>query len=626
MDRVKKLAPLFKLLGPRWVIFRVLYALQIKLGWFRLVCPAQAWPQVADAWRGNEPPLFTLSPTKYQAWLTEHPEVKQALIKDAEEICAGQSRWYSFTLYDLPSNWHRNPVSGEQCPSDLHWSQLGEFAYGDVKHIWEPARFGWAITLLRAYWLSEDRKYADTFWSHFDNWYKQNPPNQGIHWKCGQETAIRAMVLCFLFNGLKQRAATKDQLDRVRVVLLLSAQRIKANLAYAYSQSNNHGTSEATALYVIGRLFPSLPGAADWARAGKLGLKQQLKQLVYDDGSFSQHSNNYHRVMLQTVNLAVIVARQTKDTHFDSVCEQHARAAHYLAQACDPDTGMLPMNGGNDGAWIFPFSSTDYLDFRPSAAVAVALAEPGAAGKPLPFCGANWQEECLWFGTVIPSLETSPRREGACVRRTTDHALWLQRTLRLSIRATESYLHRPAHADQLHVDLFHNGLPVLVDAGSYSYNDGAWGDWFSGTSAHNTVVVDERDQMPRLSRFLFDHWHGTEQHDVSTRGGTFEFTDYKGVRHSRQIMLQARRVVIVDELSGPFSKAAVCWHVHPSQSCHETEDGVQIGNITMQFSNKTNWSTSWQADYYGSKQERPCIKVAISANQPVTTVILLPDV
>jgi asparagine synthase (glutamine-hydrolysing) len=61
---------------------------------------------------------------------------------------------------------------------------------------------------------------------------------------------------------------------------------------------------------------------------------------------------------------------------------------------------------------------------------------------------------------------------------------------------------RFSQIDMLHVDVFWRGHNVLVDAGSYLYNGPQrWHELFGGTSSHNTVGLDGRDQMLHYRRF-----------------------------------------------------------------------------------------------------------------------------
>jgi hypothetical protein len=63
---------------------------------------------------------------------------------------------------------------------------------------------------------------------------------------------------------------------------------------------------------------------------------------------------------------------------------------------------------------------------------------------------------------------------------------------------------RPAHADLLHVDLWHQGINLLADAGTYAYNLAEpWQNRLSSTLVHNTVNVADQDQMLRDGKFLW---------------------------------------------------------------------------------------------------------------------------
>jgi hypothetical protein len=60
------------------------------------------------------------------------------------------------------------------------------------------------------------------------------------------------------------------------------------------------------------------------------------------------------------------------------------------------------------------------------------------------------------------------------------------------------------HADALSVWLHVDGVPVLVDAGTYAYNGSPeTRRWFRGSAAHNTATVDGGNQSEPLGSFLW---------------------------------------------------------------------------------------------------------------------------
>ena len=93
-----------------------------------------------------------------------------------------------------------------------------------------------------------------------------------------------------------------------------------------------------------------------------------------------------------------------------------------------------------------------------------------------------WDEMSLWFG--LPASKKyyeTPRYLGDAI-----HGRESWGTLR-AVR----YRNRPSHADQLHFDLWWQGLNIARDAGTYLYNVAApWDNSLTHTSVHNTVSVD----------------------------------------------------------------------------------------------------------------------------------------
>lgn len=58
----------------------------------------------------------------------------------------------------------------------------------------------------------------------------------------------------------------------------------------------------------------------------------------------------------------------------------------------------------------------------------------------------------------------------------------------------QNFKSRPAHMDQQHIDLWHKGINVLCDNGTYSYASDL-GKALSSTIGHNTVKVSGIEQM-----------------------------------------------------------------------------------------------------------------------------------
>jgi len=513
-----------KVFGPTWLAYRLGYALRLRTGAFRYQLPATSWGEQPIAHFFRDPVLA--KPDHYLAYRREQGAqfffaaadrlCYQSLLKTwdgsgestvvaADKISQGVFSYFARTpvMIGCPPDWHRNPFSENAPQRDLHWSEIDDFAAGDIKLIWEPNRFSFAYTLVRAYWRTGDEHYAELFWQLVENWQQNNPPQRGVNWKCGQEISFRVMAWCFgLYGFLDAQVTTPERVVMLAQMIAVSGQRIAANLSYAVSQNNNHGISEGVGLWTIGVLFPELRMAKTWRDTGQHILEAQGKTLIYEDGSFSQHSVNYHRVLLHDYIWSLRLAQLHGYAMDSDLYERVRKATEWLYQIQDEPSGRVPCYGHNDGALILPLSNCDYQDFRPAIQAAHYL-----TNKTRCYENGLWDEDLLWlFGAgAIRAPVAIPERTDL---RAKDGGYYTLRSPQsFAFVRCGTFHHRPGQADMLHVDLWWRGQNIACDAGTYSYNaDPPWNNPLAHSAYHNTVTVDGRDQMERVNKFLWLPW------------------------------------------------------------------------------------------------------------------------
>lgn len=464
-------------------------------------------------YRRGTAPRFLFAPSdrcRYGEILRGMDRLEPSVLKDADRVVGGGVQFFGDRWVDTGTeiDWHWDYLGDRRWPSEGHWSRLNEFSEGDIKHVWEPSRFGFVFTLVRAYWRDPDPRYPECFWKRVESWRAANPPNTGVHWICGQETALRAMACCFgLYGFLDSDSTTPERVRMLAEFLAVSANRISGHLDYALSQNNNHGVSEAMGLYLVGLLFPEFKDSPRWRVQGRAALDRQARSLIYSDGSFSQHSLNYHRVMLQNYLLVLRLAEIHSDPFPGEVNGRVGRAIEWIEVMHDPVSGMAPNLGANDGALILPLSRTEFEVYRPLVAAARYWRKGSVAPSSEP-----WSEESLWLNgpeAISPTpaaTATLSMRHGVSFPEGGYHFLSGEESWVL-LRCPQRFVHRPSHADLLHVDLWWRGINMAQDAGTFSYNAaGVWNNGLVRTEVHNTVGVDGEDQMLPFSRFLFLRW------------------------------------------------------------------------------------------------------------------------
>ena len=423
----------------------------------------------------------------------------------ADRIVRGEFRFFehSWVTCGSPPDWHRNYVTRQTTPKGLHWSRIGEFGYGDIKVVWELSRFGWVYPLVRAFWRTGNESYAECFWWLLEDWRKHNPPQQGVNWKCGQEASFRVMAWCFGLYGFAGAASTTPgRVAMLAQVLAVTGERIEGNLGYALSQQNNHGISEAAGLWTLGLLFPEFRRAGKWLALSRKALERQARELVYDDGSFSQHSANYHRVMLHDYLWAVRLGDLNGQPLSEDLRCRVGRAAEFLFQVQDVTSGKVPLYGSNDGALVLPLSNCDYQDFRP-----VVQSARFICSKVRTFSPGPWDEELLWLAGP-EAMDAPPAAAPPTDLAADDGGCYTLRQSRgFAFIHCPRFKHRPSQADALHVDVWWRGENIAGDAGTYSYNAPVpWDNALAGTACHNTVLVDDKNQMERAGKFLWLPW------------------------------------------------------------------------------------------------------------------------
>lgn len=584
-----------------------IYRTTLKFGFHPVqkLCPTVL---VGDFFREVKPGLRSLKPN--QAWQNgarlfgKHPIV----------------------IESEPPNWHLNSLSAkESSHKNLDWWKIPDFdaGLGDIKVIWELSRFDWVIAMSqRARQGDSSELQRLNHW--LKDWVNKNAPYKGANWKCGQEASIRLIHLAAAALILDQ---VENASDALKNLLTLHLERIAPTVSYAVAQDNNHGTSEAAALFIGGTWLQKYdhPKGEKWANSARSWLENRAKRLISKDGSFSQYSLNYHRLMLDTFSFVEVWRRHLNLPNMSKTWEQRSLAATYwLFNMTNSFNGDAPNVGANDGAQLLQLSSADYRDYRPSVQLAMTLFD---GKKAYPDVDANnsmlsWLNLDIPQETHAPALSALMDQGGYCVIRKQQNMLMLR---------YPRFRFRPSQADALHLDLWLRGQNILCDAGTFSYStDDKYLSYFPGTASHNTVQFDDRDQMPRLSRFLFGGWLKTNSFSGLFKHSDGEYisagyTDNHGASHLRSVLLKDNSLRVVDEIRGFKNRAVLRWRL---QQDDWSLEGSKLFNKTRTISvlfessmilKKVSLVDGWNSLYYQDKHKIPVLEIEVNESGTVTT-------
>ena len=651
-------------LGLGWVAYRGAYAMRRKTGLLTRRFPTREWDQVTLAGLVNRG--IPTEPEAYKAYratkggtflfapgiLPDAMELERIIGEDAkartisiaDDYCRGRFLYFSTQSFELgwPPNWMLNPYTGGTHHARTHWCDYPTFSteLGDIKEVWEPSRFACAFWLARAYALTRDEKYPQAFWDLFESWAEQNPPNLGPNWKCGQETGIRLFAWAFaLYAFWDSPSTTPQRVAAMARLMAIQAERIYHNIDFAISQKNNHSMSEAIGLITVALLFPEMREARKWLDRGRFVLESDVRRQIYDDGSFVQHSTNYHRVMLHDCLCAIRICDLNGAPLSQELVRRVGHAGEWLFEMLDLSSGGVPNYGANDGALVLPLSSCPYEDFRATVQAAMYLKENRRVLQ-----AGTWDEMTRWlFGESALCEPPIPRRPES--RRFDAGGYY-------TIRGDESwcmvrchtYSDRPAHVDMLHMDLWHRGINVLSDSGSYKYfspESPGLEKYFKDIRAHNTVEIGGRGPLDLVSRFLWLPWPEGRCFEHSAMRWRGEHRAYArspwNVTHRRTITRKGNEWTVIDELIGKGEQpVALRWHLAdlpyevdadsravavalPCGHMRMSMDAPSAFKLTIRRGVETPDDTSgWSSRTYRQRTARPTITLSGQVGLPVT--------
>ena len=473
--------------------------------------------------------------------------------------CSQLFGWWKLPLGVKPPNWFSGPFNiSFQEQEKCNWWLIDDFSNGEIKVIWEKSRFEWLI-LMALNTRSGRQEEILKINNWLDDWSEKNSPYLGPNWKCGQEASIRVLHLIISCWILGQN--NSPNLNLIKLIQI-HLKRIEPTISYAIGQQNNHAVTEAAALFVGGSfLLEYEKKAKRWMDKGRLLLERSAQNLLDDDGTFSQYSVNYHRLMLDSFSISKAWQMKNKLPEFSLKFQNRLQnATYWLFNLTSAKNGCTPNIGANDSARIIPLTKCDLKDFRPSIQLAAALFMNSDA-----YGAGPWNLPLKILG--VPNGQLALKEKSISFNQGGFHIL--KKPKSMAVLRYPRFKFRPSQADALHLDFWHRGENILRDAGSYSYNSKDT-SWFAGTSAHNTICFDNRDQMPRLGRFLFGAWLKTSQvehvcHDRNKVSAAASYIDIYGAKHYRRIILENGSMRCIDTVSGSFKKACIYWRLKPGK-------------------------------------------------------------
>lgn len=619
MNKFQRLIQLAQNMGGRYFAFRAWYELSRKSGILKRKYPTNPVFQLfitLDEWRRKASPFFFES----RETLT-FPKVRdKQLKKDAERILNGEIQFFNHEWKRLGKDydWLTNPDTGFHYDISKHWTEVADLSReaGDIKFTWEKSRFSYLYTIIR-YDYHYDEDHSEFVFSEITDWIEKNPINQGPNYKCSQEISLRVLNWTFALYFYRNSAHLTDGVfQKMMHSIYWQIRHVRSNIHFSrISVRNNHAITETLALYLTSLLFPFFPDSEERKKKGKKWFEEEVAYQVYEDGTFLQFSMNYHRVVIQLLTWAIGLAELNKESYADVVYERAYKSLDFLYQSQEESNGWLPNYGSNDGALFFKLSQSDYRDYRPQLDALHQM----LTGK---WLYANDFEDKGWYGVTIQRYAPIVKKKGIISYPVSGYFL-IREENTLTFIHCGIYKDRPAHADNMHIDVWYKGENILIDGGSYKYNaEPEVVRYFMGTESHNTVMLDCHDQMLKGGRFIWYYWPKDAEENIREKEDVYVFEGRVNVfRQLGNDIVFVRRVEkkrdspcwkVTDEMLNKPEKMTLrqLWHMGKGVKCHfESDGGRKDGD-------------GWSSEYYGIKQPVSQIEFQTKSNRIITTINL----
>jgi len=574
--KVRSVLEYISLMGFNWFIFRLKYEFLKRVNYFDKV---------------NDSILKTVDLSDSQLYIYQKTgllrtdfQAAESFLEKADEAMKGNVFSFSHEYLDYSENgkitWQMNPVSKVKANDSLPWNNLPDFGeYGDIKLIWEASRFPQVYYFINAYSVTKDEKYAKTCISQIIDWCETNPYPKGVNYKCGQEISFRVFAWV---NALEYfyEFFTQEEISTIVQNIYTSLLRVEANIDYAAkSVKNNHSISEAAGLFIGGMLFSQFPESKRFVSKGVKYLLKETAYQVYKDGSYIQHSFTYQRLALDVLSFVFLVAEKKIYTLPKVLKERQLSMVNFLHSFMQ-ENGHLPNYGSNDGANIFPYSESNYRDFRLSLDFAMGKSE---------------------FFDVEPVAVVLKKK-----LEFNDGGYYILKNSNIfSFIRCHSYRDRPAQNDMFHLDVWYKGENIFCDAGSYSYNtDKNFKNNFLGVVGHNTVIVNDSNQMGQVLNFGFSNWIEAKRITFDENiflGENYAYTKEFGITQKREVELDESSMTVIDYITG-ISSVTNVKQIWNTKCKVEKIDSftLRVSNCIISSSIEFKLEDSYISEYYNS--------------------------
>lgn len=364
------------------------------------------------------------------------------------------------------------------------------------------------VILGLAYYLTNNEIYALKFEKLILDWIEKNPPNLGINWIDLLEISHRVVnwIFSLLLFG-KSLSLNNNSLKKIAKSLYHQVYYIKL---HSNPYSYNHTIGEYFAIFLFSKIFNKFNSINNWYSQSLTVLNKQIKKQIQEDGVHIEQSTHYHRLVLEIFILLLIIEPKIRSSNNLKLIK---KMLIFLKYVIKPD-GTIPQIGDSDnshflpeillngkkwlnytilnlGAAFFEDSEFKIVENNSESFIIVLLLGSSKFLKFKMLKKANLQEKIKYFdqsGYLICKNELS---------KTANYLFF-------DMGNFGPYPSSHDHSDISNLIYSFNGNPILIDSGTYKYNESQKSrNLFRSGKAHNIIVVNNYNQAKIIDKWTW---------------------------------------------------------------------------------------------------------------------------
>jgi hypothetical protein len=486
-----------------------------------------------------------------------------------------------------------------------------DWAYVAVDKEWNYTlnRMEWFNNYVAIYERTRDERLVRAWRNQIESWLALGDPGYPRTIDTGRR--MEALVYSHYMFVSRLQASTVDADFNARMLASIHEQCEFLYRPEHWRRFSNWGTFENSGFADAAVMFPEFKRSQEWLREITFRMRTQLHLSYDEDGMHIEVSPSYHahelKVWCDFVRLTELnrIPNPWPSQNFQPAPRDLLRLpALALAYIVTP-TGAYPQVGDTDRREEVDYLQflSDFFDDPQLKFVATKGKEgrpPAEISKAFPTTGyfylrSGWGSDSESFGKQTYVL-------------------------------VDATINKPwhAHLDALNVLLTANGKDLIVDPGRFTYNDGPEREQFLSSAAHNTVVINKKNQLksdpkPEVQYQFFESFDCVSA-----------WRSQDGVRHERSVLfVKPDYVIVIDKLKGSGRNSYdQYWHLNPDangkvkmeDALLSTTDLIIASSLPITSASVEQGAVSFA---YRQRLDAPVVKYSFSTEGEATVVTVL---